>query len=203
MKSSRRRRKPWKRGRPRSISSVGSIPPFPTRPSERWSPGSEPMRLSVHIKAFTASEIAHFAELEGALCRADPHGPQGCGTRQPPGGGAEILSRRVRAEVCPEKISGERWLEIHQTAHRLGLKTNATMLYGHVESYEDRVDHLLRLREAQDATGGFQAFIALAFQPTNTRLSNLHRRPGSTISRPSPWPGSSWTTSPTSRPTGS
>ena len=75
--------------------------------------------------------------------------------------------------MCPAKISGERWLEVHQLAHRLGLKTNATMLYGHVETYEDRVDHLLRLRAAQDETGGFQAFIPLAFQPKNSALSHL------------------------------
>jgi aminodeoxyfutalosine synthase len=95
-----------------------------------------------------------------------------------PGGGAEIFAERVRDEVCPAKISGERWLEVHAIAHGLGLKTNATMLYGHIEKYEDRVDHFLRLRATQDQTGGFQAFIALAFQPApNTPLSHL---PGTT-----------------------
>ena len=95
------------------------------------------------------------------------------GMNSMPGGGAEIFNAAVRAEVCPAKISGERWIDIHKTAHRLGLKTNATMLYGHVESYADRVDHLLRLRDAQDETGGFQAFIPLAFQPKNNALSHL------------------------------
>jgi aminodeoxyfutalosine synthase len=92
--------------------------------------------------------------------------------------GAAEICERVRSEVCPAKISGERWLEVHAVAHGLGLKSNATMLYGHVESYEDRVDHFLRLRATQDQTGGFQAFIALAFQPAaNTPLAHL---PGTT-----------------------
>jgi aminodeoxyfutalosine synthase len=76
----------------------------------------------------------------------------------------------VRQQICPEKISGERWLEVTEQVHRTGLKTNATMLFGHVESYADRVDHLARLRQLQDRTGGFQAFIPLAFQPDNTRV---------------------------------
>jgi aminodeoxyfutalosine synthase len=95
-----------------------------------------------------------------------------------PGGGAEIFAEGVRNEVCPAKISGERWLEVHALAHRLGIKTNCTMLYGHIETYEDRVDHFLRLRATQDETGGFQAFIALAFQPApGTPLAHL---PGTT-----------------------
>jgi aminodeoxyfutalosine synthase len=131
----------------------------------------------VHIKAFTASEIACFAQMEGLTVEETLADLKEAGLNSLPGGGAEILNARVRAEVCPAKISGERWLQIHQIAHRLGLKTNATMLYGHVEGYAERVDHLLRLRAAQDETGGFQAFIPLAFQPKNSALSHL---PGTT-----------------------
>lgn len=127
----------------------------------------------VHIKAFTASEIAHFAQAEEQEVGYVLADLAQAGVDSLPGGGAEILSGGVRARVCPEKISGERWLEIHGLAHRAGLKSNATMLYGHVEALEDRVDHLLRLREAQDRTGGFEAFIPLAFQPKNTPLSSL------------------------------
>ncbi len=127
----------------------------------------------MHIKAFTASEIAYFAEAERATPEEILRDLQVAGLDSMPGGGAEILQAGVRAEVCPAKISGEKWLEIHQIAHRLGIKTNATMLYGHVETYADRVDHLLRLRQAQDESGGFQAFIPLAFQPKNSSLSHL------------------------------
>jgi aminodeoxyfutalosine synthase len=128
---------------------------------------------AVHIKAFTVSEVAHFARTEGLSMEEALLDLKAAGLDSLPGGGAEIFAERVRQEVCPHKISGERWLEIHQVAHRLGLKSNATMLYGHVESYEDRVDHLLRLRATQDETRGFQAFIPLAFQPKNTGLSHL------------------------------
>lgn len=87
-----------------------------------------------------------------------------------PGGGAEILGQKVRDKICPEKISGARWLEVTEQAHNQGLKTNCTMLFGHLEDYADRVEHLRLLRELQDRTGGFQAFIPLAFQPDNTRV---------------------------------
>lgn len=151
----------------------GEHPALPYEAIRAMVSGVRSLSPAVHIKAFTASEVVHFAEMEGAEVEAILLDLKAAGLDSLPGGGAEILNGRVRQEVCPEKISGERWLEVHQLAHRLGLKTNATMLYGHVESYEDRVDHLLRLRAAQDATGGFQAFIALAFQPTNTGLSHL------------------------------
>jgi aminodeoxyfutalosine synthase len=115
----------------------------------------------------------HFADSEQASVETVLLDLKAAGLDSLPGGGAEILARRVREQVCPAKISGGTWLEVHETAHRLGLRTNATMLYGHVETHEERVDHLIQLREAQDRTGGFQAFIPLAFQPGNTRLSNL------------------------------
>jgi aminodeoxyfutalosine synthase len=124
----------------------------------------------LHIKAFTAVEIDYFARIsslgiEGVLERL-----KGAGLGSMPGGGAEILVEEVRQRICPEKISGARWLEIIRLAHLGGLKTNATMLYGHVETCADRVAHMAMLRDLQDQTGGFQAFIPLAFQPENSDL---------------------------------
>lgn len=157
----------------------GEHPALPYEDIRAMVSGIRALAGEVHIKAFTASEITHFAEIEGLSVEAVLADLKSAGLDSLPGGGAEILNGHVRQQVCPEKISGERWLEVHQIAHRLGLKTNATMLYGHVERYEDRVDHLLRLRAAQDETGGFQAFVALAFQPQNTGLSHLRATSGS------------------------
>ncbi len=95
-----------------------------------------------------------------------------------PGGGAEVFSPRIRKLTCEKKLSGEGWLEVAKTAHRLGLKTNATMLYGHIETVEERIDHLDALRQAQDETGGFLAFIPLAFHPKNTEMADLSRTSG-------------------------
>jgi len=124
----------------------------------------------LHLKAFTAVEIDYFARLSGMTDEETIAALKDAGLDSLPGGGAEILGAAVRQKICPEKISGERWLEVTEKVHRAGLKSNATMLFGHVESHADRVDHLCRLRELQDATGGFQAFIPLAFQPDNTRV---------------------------------
>lgn len=124
----------------------------------------------LHIKAFTAVEIDYFSRLTGQSIEQVVLELMEAGLGSMPGGGAEILGERVRAQICPEKISGERWLEVTETVHRAGLKTNATMLFGHVEEYADRLDHLAKLRALQDRTGGFQAFIPLAFQPDNTRV---------------------------------
>ncbi|MDO3378129.1 aminofutalosine synthase MqnE [Geoalkalibacter halelectricus] len=124
----------------------------------------------LHLKAFTAVEIDYFARLTEQSVEQVIAELQQAGLGSMPGGGAEILGARVREKICPEKISGERWLEVTEKVHRAGLKTNATMLFGHVEEYADRVDHLARLRRLQDRTGGFQAFIPLAFQPDNTRV---------------------------------
>jgi aminodeoxyfutalosine synthase len=124
----------------------------------------------LHIKAFTAVEIDYFAGLTGQSIEQVILELREAGLGSLPGGGAEIFGSRVRRQICPEKISGERWLEVMETVHNAGLKTNATMLFGHVEEYEDRIDHLCRLRGLQDRTGGFQAFIPLAFQPDNTRV---------------------------------
>jgi len=125
---------------------------------------------ALHLKAFTAVEIDYFASLTGQSAAEVVAELKAAGLDSMPGGGAEIFAPRVREKICPEKISGERWLEVTEAVHRSSLKTNATMLFGHLEEYEDRVDHLSKLRELQDRTGGFQAFIPLAFQPDNTRV---------------------------------
>ncbi len=125
---------------------------------------------SLHIKAFTAVEIDYFSKLSRMSLKDTLLALKEAGLETMPGGGAEILGGRVRNKICPEKINGRRWLKIMETAHSMGIKTNATMLYGHVEKYKDRVEHMLRLRELQDKTGGFQAFIPLAFHPVNTKL---------------------------------
>ncbi|ORJ57467.1 aminofutalosine synthase MqnE [Geothermobacter hydrogeniphilus] len=124
----------------------------------------------LHIKAFTAVEIDYFSQISGLTVEEviATLGEAGLGSL--PGGGAEILGQEVRERICPEKISGERWLEVTEKVHRAGFKSNATMLFGHLEAYPDRVEHLRLLRELQDRSGGFQAFIPLAFQPDNTRV---------------------------------
>ncbi|MGD0586766.1 MAG: aminofutalosine synthase MqnE [Oryzomonas sp.] len=125
---------------------------------------------SLHIKAFTAVEIDYFGHISGLAIEHVLERLKAAGLGSMPGGGAEILVEEVRQRICPEKISGARWLEIIRLAHVAGLKTNATMLYGHVEGPADRVAHMEMLRELQDRTGGFQAFIPLAFQPENSDL---------------------------------
>jgi aminodeoxyfutalosine synthase len=124
----------------------------------------------VHIKAFTAVEIDYFSKISDLTLGETLICLKKSGLGSMPGGGAEIFSPEIRNRLCPEKISGDRWLEVMETAHRVGLRTNATMLYGHIESYEDRIDHLRKLRKLQDRTGGFQAFIPLAYHPKNTEM---------------------------------
>jgi aminodeoxyfutalosine synthase len=131
----------------------------------------------LHVKAFTAVEIDYLARIAGLSVPETLARLKMAGLGSLPGGGAEILDGEVRNKLCPEKISGERWLEIMHEVHRAGLKSNATMLYGHLESYADRVDHMRRLRELQDRTSGFQVFIPLAFQPENASLK-LGRKGG-------------------------
>ena len=125
---------------------------------------------ALHIKAFTAVEIDYFARISSQTALRVMEQLIEAGLGSMPGGGAEILADEVRRKICPEKISGERWLEIHRIAHKARLKTNATMLYGHVESCADRVRHMALLRDLQDRTGGFQVFIPLAWQPENSPL---------------------------------
>ncbi len=125
---------------------------------------------AISLKAYTAVEIAHLSKISGmdvkeVLMRLKKAGLTGL-----PGGGGEIFNEKTRKEVCPDKISGKMWLEIMETAHSLGIKSNATMLYGHIETYHDIVDHILRIRELQKKTHGFQAFIPLRFHPENTYL---------------------------------
>jgi aminodeoxyfutalosine synthase len=127
----------------------------------------------VHIKAFTMVEIAFFAKRYKLSARQVLEKLRAAGVDSLPGGGAEIFAERARAIICDHKISGQEWLETARTAHQLGFKSNATMLYGHIENDEDCVDHLLRLRALQDETGGFQAFIPLAFHPAHTGLPHL------------------------------
>ena len=128
-------------------------------------------RGQLHIKAFTAVEIDYFSQLADLSVAAVIEELKAAGLDSLPGGGAEILGQEVRDKICPEKISGARWLEVTELVHQAGLKSNATMLFGHLEGYADRVDHLRLLRDLQDKTGGFQTFIPLAFQPDNTRVS--------------------------------
>jgi len=122
----------------------------------------------VHLKLYTASEIHHMTTLSGLTHEQVLRELQAAGLGSLPGGGAEVFAPRVRALIAPGKESPEIWFHTHDTAHRLGIPTHCTMLYGHVETYEERIDHLLRLREQQDRTGGFLAFIPLAFHPENT-----------------------------------
>lgn len=124
----------------------------------------------IGIKAFTAVEIDYFAKRSGLSIEQTLTKLKQSGVDIMPGGGAEIFNPDIRKMICPEKISGERWLEIIKTAHKIGIKTNATMLYGHLENYEHRVDHLFKLRNLQDETGGFVAFIPLSYQPENTDI---------------------------------
>ncbi|WP_298270614.1 aminofutalosine synthase MqnE [Geobacter sp.] len=131
----------------------------------------------LHVKAFTAVEIDYLARIAGLSLAETLRELKGAGLGSLPGGGAEILGEAVRQKLCPEKISGERWLAVMEEVHRAGLKSNATMLFGHIESYADRIDHMRRLRELQDRTGGFQVFIPLAFQKENNPLGHL-KRPG-------------------------
>lgn len=125
----------------------------------------------IHLKAFTAVEITYFAKISGKSIQEVLEELHSAGLDSMPGGGAEILSDRVREELCPNKATAAEWLEVARTAHELGIRSNASMLYGHIETYEERIDHLLSLRALQDETGGFQTFICFPFHPDNTVLS--------------------------------
>jgi aminodeoxyfutalosine synthase len=123
------------------------------------------------LKCFTAVEIAHFARLEGITTREVLSRLKAAGLGMLPGGGAEIFAPKIREQLCPRKATADEWLAIHEEAHELGLKTNGTMLFGHIESIEDRVDHLVRLRESQDRGGGYTCFIPLPFLTENSQLT--------------------------------
>ncbi|MFZ3201327.1 MAG: aminofutalosine synthase MqnE, partial [Candidatus Acidiferrales bacterium] len=132
----------------------------------------------VHLKAFTMVEVHYYARISKLSIRETLLKMKEAGVDSLPGGGAEIFHPRVRKIICDHKVSGQMWLQIARTAHEIGLRSNATMLYGHVETIEERVDHLLRLRETQDISHGFVAFIPLAFHPANTALSHLPKPTG-------------------------
>jgi len=132
----------------------------------------------VHLKAFTMVEIGYLARRSHLTIEETLRRLQNAGVDSMPGGGAEIFTERVRRIICDHKISGDEWIETARTAHRLGLRSNATMLYGHIETDEDRVHHLLKLRDLQDETGGFVTFIPLAFHPANTPLKHISTTTG-------------------------
>jgi aminodeoxyfutalosine synthase len=132
----------------------------------------------VHLKAFTMVEIGYLAQRTKISAREVLERLRDAGMDSLPGGGAEIFCDRVRRVICDHKITGEEWLETARTAHRLGLHSNCTMLYGHIETDEDRVDHLLKLRALQDETQGFVTFIPLAFHPDNTPLQHIPKTTG-------------------------
>jgi aminodeoxyfutalosine synthase len=128
---------------------------------------------ALHIKAFTAVEIHYFAQKYSLSYESVLRSLISAGLQSIPGGGAEIFAERVRKKICRDKASADEWLEVHRVAHSLGLKSNCTMLYGTIETAEERVDHMLRLRDLQDQTGGFQVFIPLAFHNEGNRMERI------------------------------
>jgi aminodeoxyfutalosine synthase len=130
-------------------------------------------RPGLKLKAFTAVEIDHISQKAGISHEACLSTLKSAGLEALPGGGAEVFSERVHRALFPRKIGAEQWLDIHGKAHALGIKTNATLLFGHIETLEERVRHLMKLRDQQDRSRGFQAFIALPFHPENTSLAHL------------------------------
>ncbi|MBS1876358.1 MAG: aminofutalosine synthase MqnE [Acidobacteria bacterium] len=132
----------------------------------------------VHLKAFTMVEVAYFAHRAKISHREVLRKLIDAGVDSMPGGGAEIFSERVRRIICDHKIDGGEWLQVAKLAHQMGLKSNCTMLYGHLEDDSDSVDHLIKLREVQDETGGFVTFIPLAFHPDNTPLQHIPKTTG-------------------------
>jgi aminodeoxyfutalosine synthase len=132
----------------------------------------------VHIKALTAVEVAHLARIEKTSTRAVLQAMKDAGVTSLPGGGAEVFSPAARATIADKKLTGDEWLAVHREAHQLGIPSNCTMLYGHVETMEDRVDHLLALRALQDDTGGFLTYIPLAYHPDHNELGEALGRTG-------------------------
>lgn len=166
---------PWLR----EVHVVGGM--HPDWPFERYAEILEVIRETApqaQIKAYTAVEIDFFANLTRMSVQEVLERLREAGLQTMPGGGAEVFSDRVRKEMYGEKMGHERWLEIHEVAHGMGIRTNSTLLYGHIETWEERVAHMLKLRDLQDRTGGFFSFIPLAFQPGYT---NIVDRPASAI----------------------
>jgi len=135
--------------------------------------GFKRIRPEVHLKCFTAVEIAFFADLYHRTDEQVLRELQEAGLDSLPGGGAEIFAERVRRKICHDKCGADRYLAIHRTAHRLGMRSNITMLYGHIETAAERVDHMMRVRALADETGAVQAFIPLAFHPDNNQMRKL------------------------------
>ena len=170
----RRAESEWERMRFTELHIVGGL--HPTLPLEYYTEMLSTLKRrfpSVHIQAFTAVEIAHIAQIAGLTVSDTLATLRDAGLGSLPGGGAEIFSPRVRGVVCPEKMPGSEWLGVMRQAHALGIKSNATMLYGHVETNRERVEHMIALRELQVETGGFMTFIPLKFHPANTDLAGL------------------------------
>jgi aminodeoxyfutalosine synthase len=141
----------------------------------RWVKSAAP---EIHVKAYTAVEIEWLCKLSRKPIAGVLEELIDAGLGSLPGGGAEIFHPEVREQICGAKASTATWLEVHRTAHRMGLHSNATMLYGHIDEALHRIDHLVRLRELQDETGGFQTFIPLAFHPDNSRMSDIAKPSG-------------------------
>ena len=135
--------------------------------------GFKRIRPEIHLKCFTAVEVAFFADLYGLTDEQVLRELQVAGLDSLPGGGAEIFAERVRRKICHDKCGADRYLSIHRLAHAMGMRSNITMLYGHIETNAERVDHMLRARALQDETGGLQAFIPLAFHPDNNQMRKL------------------------------
>ena len=135
--------------------------------------GFKRIRPGIHLKCFTAVEIAFFSDLYGMSDEDVLVALKEAGLDSLPGGGAEVFAERVRKKICHDKCGADRYLDIHRIAHGLGLRSNITMLYGHIETAAERVDHMLRTRDLQDRTGGLQAFIPLAFHPDNNQMRKL------------------------------
>src|SRR5512145_938158 len=160
--------------RPLGITEVHMVAGL--HPTLEWSYYPELLRRihaawpELTIKAFSAIEIHYWAEKYGKSYEEVLRELQAAGLKTMPGGGAEIFAPRVRRKICDDKATADQWIEVHRVAHRLGIKTNATMLYGHIERLDERVDHMRRLREQQDASGGFVTFVPLAYQEAATKL---------------------------------
>jgi len=158
----------------REVHIVGGIPSY--WPYDRYIEIVRKVKESfpdMVVKAWTAVEIHHMAKISGKSYEEVLSELKEAGLDALPGGGAEIFAERVREVIAPYKASADEYLEVHKTAHRLGIPSNATMLYGHVETIEERVEHMERLRNLQDETGGFQVFIPLAYWPEGTKLGGL------------------------------
>ena len=159
---------------PSEIHIVNGLHPgLPFSYYEELLAGFKRIKPDVHMKCFTAVEIHFFAQHYGMSHEEVLTRLMRAGLGSLPGGGAEIFHDEVRSRISSDKATADEYLEVHRTAHRLGLRTNATMLYGHIETFEHRVDHLLRLRALQDETHGLQAFIPLAFHPDGNGMKNL------------------------------